>query len=65
MIEIERYHGIIVAVGGINTKTPSLPDWNLSYVTYPPGEMPQFRDALIREHVHVVRVTDQRIYFEQ
>ena len=29
-VEIERYYGIIVTVGGINTKSPNLPDWNIS-----------------------------------
>ena len=64
-IEIELYHGIIVAVGGINTKSPSLPDWDLSYVEYPPGQMPEYRQALMKERVSIVRVTDKRIYFEQ
>lgn len=64
-IEIERYHGIIVAVGGINTKTPNLPDWDLSYVEYPPGQMKEFRSALMKARVNIARVTDQRIYFEQ
>jgi len=64
-IEIERYHGIIVAVGGINTKSIILPDWDLSYVEFPPGQMPEYRGALSREQVRIVRVTDMRIYFEQ
>ena len=62
-IEVERYHGIIVAVGGINTKDPNLPDWNLSYVEYPPSKKVEFRDALLKEHIKIVRVTDMRIYF--
>lgn len=64
-IEIERYHGIIVRVGGINTKTPNLPDWDISYVQYPPGRMKEYRDALMKARVSIVRVTDMRIYFEQ
>ncbi|MBA7704795.1 hypothetical protein ES703_113613 [subsurface metagenome] len=64
-IEIERYHGIIVGVGGIKTKTPLLPDWDLSYVEYPPGQMPIYRQALMKARVRIVRVTDRRIYFEQ
>lgn len=64
-IEIERYHGIIVAVGGINTKTPSLPDWDISYVEYPPGQMEKFRGALMKARVNIVKVTDLRIYFSQ
>lgn len=64
-VEIERYYGIIVAVGGINTKSPNLPDWDISYVEYPPGKMEEFREALMKALVGIVRVTDQRIYFEQ
>ena len=64
-IEIERYHGIIVGVGGINTKTPNLPDWDLSYVEYPQGQMPEYRAAMMKARVSIVRVTDRRIYFEQ
>jgi len=64
-IEIERYHGMVVAVGGINTKTPMLPDWDISYVVYPQGRMAEFRDALTRARVRIVQVTDERIYFEQ
>lgn len=64
-IEIERYHGIIVAVGGINTKSPNLPDWDISYVEYPPGQMKEFREPLMKARVSIVKVTDRRIYFEQ
>ena len=64
-IEIERYHGIIVGVGGIKTKTPNLPDWDLSYVEYPPGEMEVYRNALQHERVRIAKVTKQRIYFEE
>jgi len=64
-IEIERYHGIIVGVGGINTKTLNLPDWDLSYVEYPPGQMQGYRGALMKARVTIVMVTDVRIYFEQ
>ena len=64
-IEIERYHGMIVGVGGINTKTPNLPDWDISYVQYPPGQMKEYREALMKARVSLVKVTDMRIYFEQ
>ena len=64
-IEIERYHGIIVGVGGISTKTLSLPDWDLSYVQYPPGQMEEYRAAMQKAHVRIARVTDMRIYFVQ
>ena len=64
-IEIERSHGIIVRVGGINTKTPMLPDWDISYVQYPPGQMKEYRDAFLKARVSIVKVTDMRIYFEE
>jgi len=64
-IEIERYHGIIVGIGGISTKTLMLPDWDLSYVEYPPGQMKEFRSALMKARVSIAQVTDMRIYFVQ
>ena len=64
-IEIERYHGIIVGVGGISTKTLSLPDWDLSYVEYPPGQMEEFRAAMMKARLRIAQVTDMRIYFVQ
>ena len=64
-IEIERSHGIIVGVGGINTKTLNLPDWDISYVEYPPGKMKEYRDVLMKARVNITRVTDMRIYFDQ
>lgn len=65
MIEVERYHGIVVKVGNIPTKTLNLPDWDLSYVEYPPGKMPEYRSALMVAKIRLVRVTDRRIYFQQ
>ena len=62
--DIERYHGIIVAVKGIPTKSLSLPDWPLSYVEFPVGEMKEYRNILMKAHVRIVKVTESRIYFE-
>jgi len=64
-LEVERHYGMVVAVGGINTKGPQLPDWELSYVEYPPGRMKEFRNALMKARVRIVKVTDRRVYFEQ
>lgn len=64
-IEIERYHGIIVKIGGISTKTLNLPDWDLSYVEYPPGQMKEYRDAMMKARLSIRQVTDRRIYFVQ
>lgn len=64
-MEIERYHGLIVKVGDRNVKATNLPDWHLSYVEFSPGQMAEYRRALMRAHVRIVQVTDERIYFEQ
>lgn len=64
-IETERHYGIIVAVGGVSTRTVNLPDWELSYVEYPPGQMEEYRDALMKERARIVKVTKQRVYFVQ
>ena len=64
-IKIERHHGIIVQVGDATVKIPNLPDWDLDYIEFPEGEMPKYRDALMRERVKIRQVTSQRIYFEQ
>lgn len=64
-VKIERHYGMIVAIGGINTKSPNLPDWDISYVVFPPGRMHEYRDALMRAHIKLVKVTATRIYFEQ
>jgi len=62
--EIKRYHGQIVQVGEYTVKVVALPDWELDYIEYPKGEMPKYRDALMRERVKIRKVTSQRIYFE-
>ncbi|MBA7661945.1 hypothetical protein ES703_69965 [subsurface metagenome] len=64
-IKIERYHGFITLVGGATVKTLPLPDWSLEYIEFPPGEMPEYRKALMQERVKIVQVTDSRIYFSQ
>ncbi len=64
-LEVQRYHGQIIQVGSIRTKTVMLPDWSLSYVEFPPGEKNAYRDAFGGQGVRVVRVTNQRVYFEQ
>ena len=63
--QVQRHHGHIVQVGDARVKVPALPDWDLVYIEYPEGEMPKYRDALMRERVKIVQVTKQRIYFEQ
>jgi len=64
-IEVKRYHGQIIEVGDARVKVPALPDWDLVYIEYPEGEMPKYRNALMRERVNIRQVTAQRIYFEQ
>ncbi len=64
-LEVKRSHGRIIEVGDARVKVPALPDWDLVYIEYPEGEMPKYRDALMRERVKIRKVTRQRIYFEQ
>ena len=64
-MKVQRYHGQIVQVEDAQVRVPNLPDWSLEYIEYPQGEMPKYRDALMKERVKIVKVTDQRIYFEE
>lgn len=64
-MEIKRYHGIIVKVGEVDVKDLNLPDWNLSYIEFPQGQMIEYRRALMKANVRLVHVTDMRIYFEE
>lgn len=63
--EIKRYHGVIIEVGEFRVKVPNLPDWSLVYIQYPPGEKEAYRDAIQQERVKIIKVTKERIYFEQ
>jgi len=63
-VEVKRYHGQIVQVGDAEVRVVVLPDWGLEYIEYPEGEMPKYRDALMRERVKIRKVTSRRIYFE-
>lgn len=64
-MEVRRYHGHIVEVGDSVVKVTSLPDWSLNYLEFPPGKMEEYRAALMHERVILVKVTKQRIYFEE
>jgi len=64
-IKIERYHGFITQVGDAVVYSLNLPDWSVNYIEFPPGEMPEYRGALMQARVNIVRVTDSRIYFSQ
>ena len=44
-LEITRKQGLIIQVGPTRTKMVLLPDWDLSYVEFPPGEKSLYRDA--------------------
>ena len=63
--EVRRYHGMIVQVGDAMVKSPSLPDWMLSYIEFLPGKMDEYRAALQQQRVRITKVTKQRIYFEE
>ncbi len=64
-LEITRKQGLIIQVGPTRTKMVLLPDWDLSYVEFPPGEKRLYRDAFGGQGVSVQKVTNQRIYFSQ
>ena len=64
-VQIERYQGIIVGVGGTPTKTLNLPDWDLSYVEFPEGKMKEYRTAMIKARVRIVKVTKERVYYSE
>jgi len=63
MEEIERYHGSIIKVKGKLVYSPPLPDWSLSYVEID-DDMPELRHLLTSARARIVKVTDERIYFE-
>lgn len=64
-MEIERYHGRITKVGEVTVMALALPDWDLVYIEFPPGQMVEYRRALMRTDARLTMVTDERIYFEQ
>jgi len=64
-IKIERYSGFITLVGDATVKSLNLPDWSIDYIEFPPGEMPEYRRALLQARVTIVKVTESRIYFSQ
>jgi len=63
MPEIERLAGFITKVKGKDVYSPPLPDWSLSYVEID-DDMPELRRLLMAARARIVKVTDQRIYFE-
>lgn len=64
-MEIERRAGYVTRVGPIVVKTVMLPDWTLDFIEYPEGSMAEYRDELMGQKVKIVKVTKERIYFEQ
>lgn len=64
-MEIERYSGFMVRVGGVEVRSLNLPDWSLDYVEFPRGKMAEYRTALMQARMKIVKVTETRIYFEQ
>lgn len=63
-MEIERHKGFIVKVGEATVKDLNLPDWNLSYIDFPPGQMVSYRTLLMKQRARIVKVTKERIYLE-
>jgi len=63
MADIERLSGLIVKVKGKNVYEPNLPDWSLSYVKID-NDMAELRRLLMGARVKIVKITEERIYFE-
>lgn len=63
--KVDRHEGAIIRVGDIWVQASPLPDWTLDYIEYPEGMLNQYRNALMREHVKIHKVTDRRIYFTE
>jgi len=62
--EIRLTAGQITAIGNSQVSLVQVPDWNLEYIEYPPGEMEDYRSALWHGRVRIVKITKKRIYFE-
>jgi len=68
--DVVKRHGRIVKVCGRDVLLYLMPDWNLLYVRFDtPDEMERLRRVLMREEsrgaIRVVKVTLERIYFEE
>jgi len=63
-LNIERYKGFIVRVGEAKVKVVNLPDWELNYIAFPSRQKVLYRDALMHEGARIVKVTEERIYFQ-
>jgi len=65
--DVVKRHGRIVKVCGRDVLSWLLPDWNLLYVLFDtPDEMERLRRVLMREEsIRIVKVTLERIYFEE
>jgi len=59
---VTYYKGLPVEIMGKPIHAVSLPDWNLQYIQR--RNLPVQRDALRKAAVRIVKVTTDRIYFE-
>ncbi len=64
-MKVERTAGFVTKVGDLEVMELSLPDWSLSYIEFPEGEISKYRTVLTRrEGIRIRQVTPTRIYFE-
>ena len=67
-LKVERYGGGIVKVGNVDVMTSVVGGgWTVDYITVTPGEIDEYRGALARAHVNIVKVvrSEGLIVFEE
>ena len=56
-------HGSVVSILGETVMTPSLPDWDISYIKR--QNLNEQRRVILKARLNIVKVTAERIYFEE
>ena len=67
-LKVERYGGGIVKVGNVDVMTSVVGGgWTVDYITVTPEEIDEYRGALARAHVNIVKVvrSEGLIVFEE
>lgn len=57
------HHGIVIAILGEMCYAPGLPDWDLSYIKR--HNLDDQQRAILKAGLTIVKVTPDRIYFEE
>lgn len=61
--DYELYHGSVISILGETVMTPSLPDWDISYIKR--QDLDEQRRIIRKAGLNIVKVTAERIYFEE